>query len=403
MKKVLILTVTAGNGHNSCANAMKNRLEAGGGFEVKIVDVIKEYTSKINSWTIDKGYNIACGYLLPFYNMGYNRYMKSDPKKAKICGAQKWVKDASEGVLKLIYDFQPDVIFGTAYYAGIILANLRRCFAIPAKTISCMLDYVISPFWEACVGGIDVMTISNEAFRQGMIEKGFSNENLVCTGIPVDSRFLQKISRSEACEKLGLDEKIFTIFVFYGGGHWHGGYKIFKIIAKNFKKKVQVVVVNGHDKQSKEKIDRDIKKLPKNIIVKNFGFSKEIPLIMSACDVMIGKGGGLSTTESVLKELPLIATKKLPMQEVWNIRFLESVGVALSFGNKKELISHLNDLYDNPDKLKDMKEKLKPLKTNGLEEIFKIISTSPKISYENIDKNIDWKKVNKMVSKARKN
>ena len=328
--------------------------------------------------------------------------MKSDPQKAKTCGAQKWVKDASEGVLRLIYDFKPDVVFGTAYYAGIILANLRRCFSIPARTVSCMLDYVISPFWEACVGGIDVMTISNEAFRQGMIEKGFSNESLVCTGIPVDSRFLQRMSKSEACEKLGLDAKIFTILVFYGGGHWHGNYKVFNAIAKNIKEKVQIVVVNGHDKVSKERIDKKMKSLPSNLIVKNFGFSREIPLIMSACDVMIGKGGGLSTTESILKELPLIATTRLPMQEVWNIRFLEQKGVALSFKNNKELICHINNLYKNPDLIKEMKEKLKPLKTNGLEEIFKIIADAPNVKYDDIDTNIDWKKVNKIVGKARR-
>lgn len=61
MKKVLILTVTAGNGHNSAANAMKNKLQETGEVEVKIVDIIKEYTPALNSWTVDKGYNIAVG------------------------------------------------------------------------------------------------------------------------------------------------------------------------------------------------------------------------------------------------------------------------------------------------------------------------------------------------------
>ena len=41
MKKVLILTVTAGNGHNSAANAMKNKLQENG-YEVKVVDIIKD-------------------------------------------------------------------------------------------------------------------------------------------------------------------------------------------------------------------------------------------------------------------------------------------------------------------------------------------------------------------------
>ena len=41
MKKVLILTVTAGNGHNACAKGMKRKLESTGDCEVKIIDVLK--------------------------------------------------------------------------------------------------------------------------------------------------------------------------------------------------------------------------------------------------------------------------------------------------------------------------------------------------------------------------
>ena len=61
MKKILILTVTAGNGHNACAMAMKEKLEQLGDVEVKIVDILKEYSTPFNIWVADKGYNIAIG------------------------------------------------------------------------------------------------------------------------------------------------------------------------------------------------------------------------------------------------------------------------------------------------------------------------------------------------------
>ena len=92
MKKVLILTVTAGNGHNSAANAMKNKLEQTGQAEVKVVDIIKEYTSHFNSWIVDKGYNIAVGYLRPLYDLFYNAYFKYPVEKASVCPPQTSVK-----------------------------------------------------------------------------------------------------------------------------------------------------------------------------------------------------------------------------------------------------------------------------------------------------------------------
>ena len=60
MKRILILTVTAGNGHNACAKAMKEKLESEyDDVEVKIIDLLKTYSSAIKIWVADKGYSIA--------------------------------------------------------------------------------------------------------------------------------------------------------------------------------------------------------------------------------------------------------------------------------------------------------------------------------------------------------
>ncbi len=401
MKKVLILTVTAGNGHNSAANAMKNKLETAG-CEVKVVDIIKEYTSSLNAWTVDKGYNIAVGYLRPIYDWFYDKYLKYDPKKASTCPPQTSVKSLNGELLKVIYEFQPDVIYGTSYYCGMALTNLRKVYKIPAVTVACMLDYVVSPFWEASIGGIDYLTLAHEDFRQELLNKGFDNANLLCAGIPVSEKFVKVIDKNEAREKLGLQKDLFTVFIFYGGGHWHGGYNVLKTLIKNFKRKLQIVIVNGHDEKTKNKIDKEMSKYPKNFVVKNIGFSREVDLIMSASDLMIGKGGGLSTTESVNKTLPLIVTTKLPGQEYYNVKFLEKKAGAMTFKNDKELLKHVNYLYDNPEVLTKMSTNLLQMKTNGIETIFELIMKQPTADYGFVEKVVDYKKVNKIVNKARK-
>lgn len=402
MKKILILTVTAGNGHNSAAYAMKNRLEQTGDVEVKVVDIIKEYTSFLNAWTVDKGYNLAVGYLRPIYDAFYNSYLKWNPEKASVCPAQASVKSLNGKLLKLIYDFEPDVIYGTSYYCGMALANLKRVYDIPAKVVVCMLDYVVSPFWEASVGGVDFLSLANEAFREELLRKGFKNENLVLTGIPVSEKFVVEIDKIEARKKLNIDESLFTILVFYGGGHWQGGLKVFKTLVNKLKNNVQIIVINGNNKKAKEKIDKIKGKLPQNIKVVNVGFTREVDVYMSASDVMIGKGGGLSTTESINKRLPLIATTKLPGQEFYNVKFLEKYGTALTFKNGKELVENVEMLHQNPKKLQQMKEKLAGLQTNGIESIFELIIGQPQADYSTIDKNVDYDKVNKIVNKQRK-
>ena len=78
--KVLILSVTAGNGHNACAKGMKDKLEQMGA-EVKVLDMLKEFSTALNYWTADKGYNIVCSRFLPAYNAFYNLYKSSSPEK----------------------------------------------------------------------------------------------------------------------------------------------------------------------------------------------------------------------------------------------------------------------------------------------------------------------------------
>ena len=60
MKKVLIFTVTAGNGHNACANSMKNKLlSIDNNLEIKVVDLLQSYSNWLFTWLADGGYNFA--------------------------------------------------------------------------------------------------------------------------------------------------------------------------------------------------------------------------------------------------------------------------------------------------------------------------------------------------------
>ncbi len=397
----MILTVTAGNGHNSAAYAMKDRLEKAG-CEVRVVDIFKDAKLKFIAWEQNEGYFLSVKYLLPFFNHFYNKYKRKSYKDDKNCLCQKFVRKVHGFLLKIIYDFQPDVIYATHYACGTVLANLRRVYKLPSVNIACMLDYVISPFWETNIGGVDLLTLTEEKFKAELIDRGFKSENLICTGLPVSEKFNEKIDKRIAKEKLGLKQDVFTILILFGGGT-SGAYKILKSLLKRIKKEVQIVVVNGNDAKTKQKIDRKIVRCPNNFIIQNIGFSKEIDVIMSACDCLVGKGGGLSTTESINKGLPLLATKKLPSQEKYNIKYLEDKGLCMSFKNMNDLTKKLNFLMENPNRLTEIQSGLKALKKDAFKEIYQLIMKQPYADYFGINIHINYQNVNKVVRYAMKN
>ena len=68
----------------------------------------------------------------------------------------------------------------------------------------------------------------------------------------------------------------------------------------------------------------------------------------SAADLILGKAGGLSTTESINAGVPSLIVDKLPQQEIYNKLFLINHGCAIGV-TSKNIAEKINHLIDNPD------------------------------------------------------
>lgn len=380
MKKVLILTVTAGNGHNACAKAMKEKLEKTGDVQVEVVDLLKQFSTSNYVWAADKGYNLAVGHLPRIYHRFYNHYKKAKPEKRYRCRAQGTVLSILPGLFKLINTFQPDVIYSTHFYGAIAITNLRLLYDVPCKAIVSNLDYVNSPFWEAGIG-VDYFCIPNKDFIAECIDEGYNESQLKPLGLPVNEKFYHILSKEEACRELDLDASLFTIMILFGGGHWSGGFKIFKDLVDSITFPAQVIMINGRSESGYRKVQAIKDKLPQNIRIVNVGFTKQVDLYLAAADCVINKLGGTSATEIINSRTPMIVTEKVVGQERYNLTYLKSKGMALSFKSKKDLKQILNTLHDEPNKLTEMAIAMQQLRTNGIDNVAKLILSQPKATY----------------------
>lgn len=395
MKKFLIFTVTAGNGHNSAANAVKEQLEKMGA-EVKVVDLLHEFCkNKAFIWVQETGYGIAVKHLRPLYNSFFKFYQKADPEKYYKSPVQSGLLNFYDKLLKTIYDFKPDAILCSHFLPAIMISNLRNLYSINCKVFALITDHIICPFWEAATG-IDYLLTPSEVFHSELINKGFKTCQLLPYGITVKNKFSKPIEKCIARKKLGLKENIFTILVMYGGGFWSGNYNIVKNIIKYLEgRELQIIVPNARDVKGKEKIDK--LKIPKNINLVNLGFANNVEILMSAADILIGKAGGLSTTEAANIGLPLLCCSNLPEQEIANAKMLVKEGGALQYKSYKQLIEILKDLLNNPNKLVEMKKNMirirRPYATKKVAEDM----MNCEATYE--DLNIDYSKVNSNVKR----
>ena len=77
VKKILILTATAGNAHNACAEAVRQRLSAEGA-QTEVVDMFQSFSPRY-ARLVDRGYSFAVERLRPLYDLFYEHYRKNDP------------------------------------------------------------------------------------------------------------------------------------------------------------------------------------------------------------------------------------------------------------------------------------------------------------------------------------
>ena len=71
-------------------------------------------------------------------------------------------------------------------------------------------------------------------------------------------------------------------------------------------------------------------------------------MLLEACDAVVGKAGGLTCSEALIKRAPLVVFKPTPGQEVLNARFLASAGAAVLAESVEEVAATLAHWLTDP-------------------------------------------------------
>ena len=149
---------------------------------------------------------------------------------------------------------------------------------------------------------------------------------------------------------------------------------VLKALIRLFKN-LQIVAISGRNKKMNKKFQELIDITESSNRVKLFEFTDKVPELMSISSGVITKAGGLTITECLASNLPIIIINPIPGQEEENAEFLEQNDLAVWIKKGDSVARTLKNLSRNPDKIQTMvtnsKKFAKPL---AAEEICKILS-----------------------------
>ena len=381
-KKVLIMSASTGGGHNRAAKAMKDEIEKkcidGEHITCEIIDSLKLINTTMDK-IISSGYEKSAKYTPKAWGGVYKMSDANIVSKHEYKGNLFNTLLASK-LKKLLKERKPDLIIGTHPFPMIALSTLKKkypyrnafnSFFVP-PLISVLTDYTAHSTYIQ--DEIDYYIAGDEYVKEVLISEGVDGDKIKPYGIPVEKSFLEHREKSVVLEELGLAPDKFTVLLMggsFGAGNIKDTLKELLEIDRDF----QIIVITGRNETLKEKLEKSLENYTIDINISILGFTQDMNDILSAVDIIVSKPGGLTTTECLLKELPMIIPYYIPGQEEENMDFLSNCGAALRTSKKFTISVLLKVLIDNPMRMELLKNNIKSVKKqNTAEDIANLVS-----------------------------
>ncbi|MBR6719865.1 MAG: galactosyldiacylglycerol synthase [Clostridia bacterium] len=342
--RFLILSVTAGQGHHKCANALSDALVKKG-HTAETLDVYKFAFSPLGE-TIDKGYLLSTKHMPELYGKFYRMADEHGIGSGLTKETQKLMyKKVSE----YINDFAPDCLICTHVFPAIMLTSAKKHKKISdIPTIGIITDFTVHPYWQK--SNLDAYVVPSELLGYQCQKKNIPEEKVFPLGIPISEKFSEIIPCREARNILGIEDKNTILFMTGSMGFGNVPELIRKI--DSLKGDFQILCVCGNNKNNFEEISSGV--YSHNVYT--YGFVDNINIMMDASDFIITKPGGLSVSESLSKHLPMILVEPIPGQETRNREFLLNSGLAVAVSRSLPLEEAVYRLNKNRNILSSMKE-----------------------------------------------
>jgi UDP-N-acetylglucosamine:LPS N-acetylglucosamine transferase len=359
------MSITAGEGHNSTARAVKEFLDANG-VECKILDTYG-YVSGALKKVVSEGYLFASEKAKTAYSKSYRLAEKRSSDANELSAMRLANLTITHKIHGYIEEYDPDVIVFTHPFAGIVVDLLKQKNRVNMKTIGIVTDFTIHPYWEECLH-TDYIVVASELLEYQAVMKGFRHEQIVTTGIPIHPKFASAKPKTEIRRSLNLKQNLPTLLLM-GGSMGYGNMVSSVEKLDKLTEDFQMITVCGNNAKAKSALS-ELPLRHKTVIT---GFVTNIDELMDASDCIISKPGGLTTSEALAKQLPMIIINPIPGQEERNAEFLLNCGTAMSVSASSSIEEITKILLNNPQRMQSMKQNTdlirKPNSTNDIGEL----------------------------------
>ncbi len=273
---------------------------------------------------------------------------------------QRWNFWIARRLVDRLKTTRPDVVLVTHFLPADVCSAGRAQGWLQAPVVVVVTD--LHPHWFWISSHADAVVAATPESVALLQRRGVVPSRIHLAGIPIDPAFGRPVDRTTVLAQLQLSMDRLTVLVTSGGttvGNFNRVVQALVDLEPRWPGRLQLIVVCGQDAMAQARWTQAAasSRMPMRV----FGFIDRMAELMGVSDLIVTKAGGLTVSEALARELPLILSHVIPGQERLNAAYVVRHGAGIIAPTPRQVSAAVVRLLQDPEQRTAMRHAAKQL------------------------------------------
>ena len=344
-QSIVFASIAAGGSHMSTAHAMREAVEREfpEKYSIQVLDVMKDYGFS----SADAKHKLLWKYALANpWSIVVSQHMIDSAPIITNSTIKVIIYEFARAAAARLKEQKPDLIVANHGWTVVAMTMAQKRFGLDVPVVSFETSTLnANALWAD--RDAERFIVGSAISKRRLSRLGIPIERIDVVGYPVRQAFLDAPNKSEARERIGIDDR-FTAIISLGGEGIGGQVTTVLDALKKYDDRVQTVLIAGRNRALFREVS-ELSRSWRNLHVR--GFVHNMADYVAASDVVIGKTGPAATYEILAVGRPMLVPSKTGLAENKMLRILERNGVGWHTPYEADISTHMQNFLDNPDAL----------------------------------------------------
>ena len=266
-------------------------------------------------------------------------------------------------IFTLFEDFEPDLVISCHPLGGQITSFLKSHKKTNCKLATVMTDFASHKQWLIGKDYTDYFFVSNIEMKTSLISEGIYPNKIYVSGIPISPNFYKNYDKENIYKSLNIEKNKKNI-IFFGGGSLglsssSNIQAILTSLLQATDESHQIIIISGKNQKLYNDFQKTINNTYHKSQIKLIDFTTELPELLPITSFVITKPGGLTITECISTNVPIILINPIPGQEKENAQSIADNKMGIWIKATKPTSEYFQEIFNDTKLIEEIKENQK--------------------------------------------